>query len=477
MIRTRFAPSPTGSMHIGNLRTALYTYLIAKNKGGKFVLRIEDTDQVRFVEGATEIIYNTLKTMGLLHDEGPDVGGNYGPYTQSERIGSYMKYAVELVESKKAYYCFCTKERLETLTDEKQDIMQYDRHCLSLNDEEIKKNLDNNTAFVIRQIIPEGSTTFVDEGFGEITVDNATLDDQVLIKSDGFATYNFANVIDDHLMEITHVVRGSEYLSSTPKYNLLYEAFEWKVPIYVHLPLIVNQDGAKMSKRRGDGSVEDLMAEGFLPEAILNYIALLGWSPANNQEVFSLEELTKVFDTKRISKSPSAFDIVKLTWFNGEYFKKMDSDEFFKLSENIVKASVKKACVDCKKLSDMVKSRISFVKEIPELLDFIDALPEYSTKAYIHKKMKTTEENSLISLKEALEVLKSQEDFSEKSLHDAVFELIEKMEIKNGLMLWPLRAALSGKESSPCGAIELLEILGKEESLRRIEKGIKMLSK
>ena len=476
MIRTRFAPSPTGSMHIGNLRTALYEYLIAKNKGGKFILRIEDTDQERLVEGSVEIIYNTLKMVGLKHDEGPDIGGDFGPYVQSERKSMYLDYALELVKNKKAYYCFCTKERLSTLIGEKQDIMQYDRHCLNLCEEEINKKLESNANYIIRQIIPEGSTTFTDEVYGEITVENSTLDDQVLIKSDGFATYNFANVVDDHLMQITHVVRGSEYLSSTPKYNLLYNAFGWEIPKYVHLPLIVNQDGAKLSKRKGDASFEDLIEDGFLPEAILNYIALLGWAPSDNQEFFTLEELVNVFDVKGLSKSPSAFDIQKLTWMNGEYIKKMSDEDFFAISANIIKSSIKKEGVDYKKLSNMVKPRINFVKDINELLNFIDELPNYSTELYIHKKMKTTKENSLVSLKEALEALKKQENFTEDALHEAIFNLISKMDIKNGLMLWPIRTALSGKESSPCGAIELLELLGKNESLKRIEKGIEMLS-
>ncbi len=344
MIRTRFAPSPTGYMHIGNLRTALYEYLIAKNKGGAFVLRIEDTDQNRLVEGSVDVIYNTLKLAGIQHDEGPDIGGEYGPYVQSERMGSYMEYAVQLVKEKKAYYCFCTKERLDNLQVEGSEdgIKSYDRHCFDLTEEEVNENLKNNVPFVIRQYIPEGETTFSDEVYGDITVQNKEIDDQILIKSDGMPTYNFANVIDDHLMNITHVVRGSEYLSSTPKYNLLYNAFNWEIPTYVHLPLILNQNGEKLSKRKGDASFEDLIKMGFLPDAIINYIALLGWAPSDNNEFFTLEELIKCFDPKNISKSPSAFDTQKLTWLNGEYIKRMEEDTFFELAKPYLEESVRK---------------------------------------------------------------------------------------------------------------------------------------
>lgn len=477
MIRTRFAPSPTGYMHIGNLRTALYEFLIAKNKGGTFVLRIEDTDQNRLVDGAVDVIYNTLKIAGLSHDEGPDIGGEYGPYIQSERKDSYMKYALELIEKKQAYRCFCTKERLDSeLTIEgEQGIKSYDRHCLHLTDEEINKNLADNIPFVIRQLIPDGETTFSDEVYGDITVKNKEIDDQILIKSDGMPTYNFANVIDDHLMNITHVVRGSEYLSSTPKYNLLYKAFGWEIPVYVHLPLILNQSGEKLSKRRGDASFEDLLEEGFLPDAIINYIALLGWAPDDNNEFFTLDELIKSFNPKNISKSPSAFDKVKLTWLNGEYFKKMDDDKFFELSKPYLEQAIKSENIDLKYVSSIVKTRISFVHELVDLVKFIDNYEKYDLDLFIHKKMKTDREISKDSLIKILPVIENQEDFSLDALHNVVFAEIEKIGIKNGQMLWPLRTALTGEPTSPCGAIDLLVLLGKNESISRIKQSIEML--
>ena len=477
MIRTRFAPSPTGYMHIGNLRTALYEYLIAKSKGGKFILRIEDTDTQRLVEGSVDIIYNTLKVAGLTHDEGPDIGGPFGPYVQSERRGMYMDYAKELVAKGEAYYCFCTKARLEGLHKENEEGSGYDNHCRTLNKDEIDKNLADGIPFVIRQKIPIGKTTFTDVVFGDITVENDTLDDQVLMKSDGYPTYNFANVVDDHLMAITHVVRGAEYLSSTPKYNLLYTAFGWEIPTYVHLTLILNQDGAKLSKRRGDASFEDLLAQGYLPEAIINYIALLGWSPGDNREFFTLKELEECFDIKGLSKSPSAFDTAKLTWMNGEYFKKMDSQIFYEMALPYLKEAVKTPNADFKMLSEIVRTRISLLSDIKELLDFIDVLPEYSTELYIHKKMKTDESISLESLKKALPFIeKLDEPWENDSLYTKIMELVAALDIKNGQMLWPVRTALSGKPSSPCGASELMVILGKEESIARIKKAIEMLS-
>ena len=474
MIRTRFAPSPTGYMHIGNLRTALYEYLIAKHEGGKFLLRIEDTDVERFVEGATDVIYNTLKLVNLQHDEGPDVGGPYGPYVQSERKEIYMVYAKKLIDTRAAYYCFCTKERLEALPKDEAGIGGYDNHCRGLDP---KENLEKGLSFVIRQRIPEGKTTFNDLVFGDITVDNAELDDQVLIKSDSYPTYNFANVVDDHLMEITHVVRGVEYLSSAPKYNLLYEAFGWEIPKYVHLTHIVNQDGAKLSKRRGDASFEDLLAMGYLPEAVMNYIALLGWSPGDTREFFTLDELVEAFDIKGLSKSPSAFDINKLTWMNGEYFKKMDAGKFYEMALPVLKDAVKKEGADYKALAEIVRTRISLLKEIPELLDFIDALPEYGKDLYIHKKMKTDAEISLEALKKAIAYA---QDHPEPWDNDGVFaglsELAEKEGMKNSQILWPVRTALSGKPSSPCGASELMVLLGKDESIKRMKKGIEILS-
>ncbi len=477
MIRTRFAPSPTGYMHIGNLRTALYEFLIAKNKGGAFVLRIEDTDQNRQVDGAVEIIYNTLRIAGLKHDEGPDIGGNYGPYVQSERKDSYMEYALQLIDKKLAYRCFCTKERLdsELQIEGEEGIKSYDRHCLHLSQEEIDENLKNNVPFVIRQFIPEGSTTFSDEVYGDITVQNKEIDDQILIKSDGMPTYNFANVIDDHLMDITHVVRGSEYLSSTPKYNLLYEAFGWEIPAYVHLPLILNQSGEKLSKRKGDSSFEDLLAEGFIPEAIINYIALLGWAPEGNNEFFTLEELIDCFNPKHISKSPSAFDKVKLTWLNGEYIKKMDEDKFFELAKPYLEKSIKTEGIDLKYVSSIVKTRVNFVHELVDLVKFIDVFEDYDLELFDHKKMKTDKEISKESLIQVLPVIEAHNDFTLDSLHEIIFAKIEEMEIKNGQMLWPLRTALTGEPTSPCGAVDLLVLLGKEESIKRLKKSIEML--
>lgn len=476
MVRTRFAPSPTGYMHIGNLRTAVYEYLIAKSEGGKFILRIEDTDQSRLVEGSIDVIYNTLKTAGLRHDEGPDIGGDYGPYIQSERKSNYLKYALELIDKNKAYYCFCDKERLDALqTDGTKDIAKYDRHCLNLSKEEISKNLENNFPYVIRQVIPDGKTTFTDLVYGEITVDNTELDDQILIKSDGLPTYNFANVIDDHLMLITHVIRGSEYLSSTPKYNLLYDAFGWDIPAYIHLPLVLNENGEKLSKRKGDASFEDLIEMGFLPEAIINYIALLGWSPSDNNEFFTLEELVKAFNTKGLSKSPSVFDKQKLTWMNGEYFKKMDFDKFYLLAEKCIMDSIKTPGINLKKIAEMVQSRIQFVHEIPALVDFIDRLPDYSTELYLHKKMKTTEEIALSGLEASLPMLQEVDDWTNDNLYNEIIKLVEHLGLKNSQILWPIRTALSGKPTSPCGASELAELLGKEETVNRINIAINKL--
>ena len=480
MIRTRFAPSPTGYMHIGNLRTALYEYLIAKSQGGKFVLRIEDTDRERFVDGATDIIYNTLKLSGIKHDEGPDVGGPYGPYVQSERKNDYLKYALELVEKGEAYYCFCTKERLDSLKSETsghEQVAKYDRHCLSLSKEEIAQKLADGTPYVIRQKIKDGTTTFHDEVYGDITVPNADLEDQILIKSDGYPTYNFANVIDDHNMHITHVVRGDEYLSSTPKYNLLYDAFGWDIPTYIHLPPVMKDQHSKLSKRNGDASFQDLLEKGYLPEAIINYIALLGWSPSVNCEIFTIDELVEAFDIKGLSKSPAIFDPVKLTWMNGEYIKKLDFDKFYSLAEPVLKASVKTDGIDLKKLASYVQTRIGTINEIADMVDFVDELPKYETSLYVHKKMKTTEEMCLEHLKKAVPVLEGLDEWTNESIYNALIALIGELGIKNGQMLWPVRTALSGKPTSPCGASELAELLGREESLKRLNKGIEMLTK
>ena len=478
MIRTRFAPSPTGYMHIGNLRTALYEYLIAKSNNGSFILRIEDTDQERLVEGSTDVIYNTLKMSNIIHDEGPDIGGDYGPYIQSQRKNDYLEYAKELVKKGEAYYCFCTKERLEDLKNSATDsnIVKYDRHCLNLTDDEVQENLKNNIPYVIRQKIKAGSTTFHDEVYGSITVENAEMEDQILIKADGFPTYNFANVIDDHNMNITHVVRGAEYLSSTPKYNLLYDAFDWQIPIYVHLPAVMKDERNKLSKRNGDASFQDLIDKGYLPEAIVNYIALLGWSPSINQEIFTMDELISEFNIKGISKSPSIFDINKLAWMNSEYIKKMNFDKFYSWAEPELKASISRNDIDLKKVASYIQSRISTLKDIPKLVSFIDNLPDYSTELYIHKKMKTTEEICLNNLKVVLPIIKDIQTWDNSTIYDTIVELIKEMGIKNGQMLWPIRTALSGEPSSPCGASELAELLGKEDTINRIERGIELLS-
>lgn len=479
-IRTRYAPSPTGKMHVGNLRSALYEFLVAKHDGGDFMLRIEDTDQERYVEGATEIIYRTLEKTGLIHDEGPDKDGGYGPYVQSERMqtGIYMKYAKELVEKGEAYYCFCDKERLSSLKTEiveGKEIMIYDKHCLSLSKEEVEANLAEGKPFVIRQNIPnEGTTTFHDELYGDITVENAELDDMILIKSDGYPTYNFANVVDDHTMNITHVVRGNEYLSSSPKYVRLYDAFGWEVPVYIHLPLITDENHKKLSKRSGHSSFEDLIEQGFVTEAIVNYVALLGWSPEDNCEIFTLDELIKNFDYRRISKSPAVFDIVKLRWMNSEYLKAMDFDTFYEMAEPYLKQALTKD-FDLKKIAAMVKTRIEVFPDIAEHVDFFEALPEYDVAMYTHKKMKTDAASSLEVLKEVLPILEAQEDYSNDGLYQALVKYVEEKGCKNGYVMWPIRTAVSGKQMTPAGATEIMEVLGKEESLSRIRKGITLL--
>ncbi len=478
-IRTRFAPSPTGRMHVGNLRTALYEYLIAKHENGDFILRIEDTDQEREVEGAVDIIYRTLEKTGLKHDEGPDKDKGFGPYVQSERVksGLYMEYAKKLVEQGDAYYCFCDKERLESLKQvvEGKEIVVYDKHCLHLSKEEVQANLDAGKPFVIRQNVPnEGTTTFHDELYGDITVDNSELDDMILIKSDGFPTYNFANVIDDHLMEITHVVRGNEYISSSPKYQRLYDAFGWESPKYIHLGLITDENHKKLSKRSGHSSFEDLLEQGFLTEAIINYIALLGWSPEDNNEFFTLDELVKAFDYKKINKSPSVFDVNKLRWMNGEYIKKMDFDDFYKMAEPYLKEVLTKD-FDLKKIANMVKTRIEVFPDIKDHVDFFETLPEYDPEMYVHKKMKTTKESSLEVLKDILPVLEACDDYSNDALYQTLLKYVEEKEVKNGYVMWPIRTAVSGKQMTPAGATEIMEVLGKEESLKRIRKGIELL--
>ena len=479
-IRTRFAPSPTGRMHVGNLRTALYAYLIAKHEGGDFILRIEDTDQERLVEGAVDIINRTLEKTGLVHDEGPDKDGGCGPYVQSERqaAGIYLEYAKKLIDKGEAYYCFCDKERLESLrtTIAGKEISIYDKHCLHLSKEEVEANLAAGKPYVIRQNNPtEGTTTFEDEIYGDITVDNSELDDMILIKSDGFPTYNFANVVDDHLMGITHVVRGNEYLSSSPKYNRLYEAFGWDVPVYVHCPLITDESHQKLSKRSGHSSFEDLLEQGFLTEAVVNFVALLGWSPADNQEIMSLEELVEKFDYHHMSKSPAVFDYTKLKWMNGEYIKKLDFDTFYEMAEPYIKEVVTKD-YDLKKIAKMVQSRIEIFPDIKEHIDFFEELPEYSVDMYIHKKMKTNAQTSLEVLTEILPVLEAQEDYSNDALYAVLCDYVAQKGCKNGYVMWPIRTAVSGKQMTPGGATELMEVLGKEESIARIKKGIELLN-
>jgi len=480
-MRTRFAPSPTGYMHIGNLRTALYEYLIAKSNGGKFILRIEDTDQERYVEGAMDAIFNTLEMTGIKYDEGPYVGGDYGPYIQSERLHLYKKYAQELVDKGEAYYCFCTKERLDSLKKsaaELGDALNYDRHCFYLDKEEVEKNLRNNVPHVIRQKMPtEGTTTFHDVVYGDITIENKTLEDQVLLKSDGYIQHTTLQIVDDHLMKITHVVRGNEYLSSTPKYNLLYSAFGWEIPTYIHLPPVMKDQHTKLSKRHGDASFQDLVERGYLPKAILNYIALLGWSPKDTEEIFTLEELEKSFNLDGLSKSPAIFDIEKLTWMNGEHIRRMDLDEFYDVARPYIEKGTNSSLTEeqMKKIAGLIQKRTEVLTEIPGKISFFAELPDYDIQIYVHKKMKTDLENSLTYLKEGFDYLKEAQDFTSNSLYEGIKELAAKLGCKNSQILWPMRTALSGVEVSPGGATEIAEILGKEESLKRMEYGISKL--
>ena len=481
-VRTRFAPSPTGYMHVGNLRTALYTWLIARRHHGKFILRIEDTDQGRLVEGATDVIYRTMAECGLDHDEGPDVGGPVGPYVQSERRDLFGKYAKLLCEKGGAYYCFCQKgEEEETpAEDEGKEIRKHVCACRDLPLDEALRRVEAGEPFVIRQRIPhEGTTTFHDASFGDITVENKELEDQVLLKSDGLPTYNFANVVDDHLMGITHVVRGTEYLSSAPKYNLLYQAFGWEVPTYVHCSPVMRDAQHKMSKRSGDPSYEDLIRAGYLTPAVLNYVALLGWSPKGElaeQEFFTLPELVKAFDISGISKSPAVFDINKLRWMNAEYMKKLTPEEFFTKAEPWLKKAVTSPAIDLRKVAALVQSRCEILSDLPERVDFLDRLPEYETELYVHKKSKTNLENSLDTLRTLLPVLEAQEDWSNEGLYERLVALAAEKEVKNSVILWPLRVALSGKASTPGGATELASLLGKEASIARVKKGIELLS-
>lgn len=475
-VRTRFAPSPTGQMHIGNLRTALYEYLIAKSHNGSFILRIEDTDRKRYVEGALDTILKTLDKTGLCPDEGPGIGGDYGPYIQSKRKSIYPEYAEKLIERGEAYYCFCSTQRLSDLKQkcEKEGrTFRYDRHCMNLSENEIEYKLSNNEPYVIRQKMPDdGVTVFEDSVYGTIKIENKELEDQILIKSDGMPTYNFAHVVDDHLMKITHVIRGSEYLTSVPKYNLLYKAFGWDIPIYVHLPLITKGPGQKISKRAGDTGFKELISKGYLPEAIINHVALLGWSPGTNQEIFSLSELENTFKIKGISKSPAIFDYNKLNWINGEYIRKMSCDQFHEKALHYYKKVISSNSIDLKKISKILQKRVEVLSEIPEKIDFIEKLPDYDISLFKHKRMKTNAENSLENLKAAITVLKGISDWNEQKIHDELINLVKKTGIKNGQMFWPVRTALTGKRVSPGGALEIADILGKQETIRRLETSI-----
>ncbi len=476
-VRTRFAPSPTGFMHLGGLRTALYSYLYAKQHGGDFILRIEDTDQERFVEGAIDVIYSSLKESGLTYDEGPDIGGNYGPYVQSERKAIYMEYAKKLIELGGAYYCFCSKERLESLTDENGN-RKYDKHCLHLSKEEVQAKLDAGEPFVIRQNIPtEGVSSYDDLVYGTIHVDYSELEDNILIKSDGMPTYNFANVVDDHLMHITHVVRGTEYLSSTPKYNLMYDTFGWERPKYIHLPTIMKDSTRKLSKRYGDANFDDFVNKGYLPEAIINYVALLGWSPKENIEKMTMEQMVELFSLDGVSKSPSIFDDVKLRWLNGEYLKEMSDEDFAKISEPFFKKSKVYGKYDLLKLAALLKTRVEIMSEIPEKINFLEEFGEYDAEMFCHKKMKTDKNLAYSVLPDIKQVLQNAQTFDHDTLHDALMKLSEEKQLKHGQILWPARVALTGKDVTPGGAIEMAVILGKEESLRRIDFSMELLKK
>ncbi len=478
-VRTRFAPSPTGYMHIGNLRTALYTYLIAKKNGGDFILRIEDTDRERYVEGATEVIYKTLRDCGLNWDEGPDVGGEYGPYIQSERMGMYKEYAEKLVETGDAYYCFCDKSSDDDSEEKKPSGAASLNRCACRNCslEEARQRIADGAVPVIRQKIPtEGTTTFHDEIYGDITVPNADLDDQVLLKSDGMPTYNFANVVDDHTMAITHVVRGNEYLSSAPKYNLLYAAFGWEPPVYIHVEHIMKDAQHKLAKRDGDASFQDLINKGYLTEGIMNYILLLGWAPKGEQEIFSLDEMIQAFDLDGISKAPAIFDGLKLKAINAQYVRALPLEKYMEYAEPYIRQTAKREDIELRELCSVLQPRTEVFTDIPEQVDFIDTLPDYDLELYTSKKMKTNPETALVALNKILPVMEGLESFDHDTVHDALFKLIETEGVKNGFILWPLRIALCGKQVSPGGGVELAVILGKDEAIARIKTGIERLA-
>ena len=478
-VRTRFAPSPTGYMHLGNLRSALYTYLFAKANGGKFILRIEDTDQARFVPGAVDVIYRTLKSIGMQWDEGPDIGGDYGPYVQSERKNMYLPYAEQLVKAGKAYYCFCTEEQLAQRREEAQsrgETFKYDKHCLHLSPEEVQRRIAAGEPYVIRQNVPEhGEASFDDVLYGHIAVDCSDLDDMILIKADGMPTYNFANVIDDHTMGITHVMRGNEYLSSTPKYNLLYEAFGWEKPVYIHMTPIMRDASHKLSKRDGDAYFEDYINKGYLKEAIVNYVALLGWNPGDEREFFTMDELIQAFSVNGMSKSPAIFDVNKLTWMNAEYVRRLSPEQFTEYAlPYYEKAGVSAAHAEL--LARILQQRTEIFTQIPEMLDFIPQLPDYDAELFTNKKSKTNPEIAKHVLEIAIEALDALPAWEEQPIHDALLGLAEKEGMKNGTMLWPVRIALAGKQVTPGGAIEIAILLGREESMRRLHIGLDKLS-
>ena len=478
-VRTRFAPSPTGYMHLGNLRTALYTYLWARRNGGKFILRIEDTDQEREVPGAVDLIYKSLKIAGLSHDEGPDIGGPCGPYVQSERKDMYLPYAKQLIESGHAYYCFCTRERLEEAraeAEKKGETFKYDKHCLHMSKEEIQRRLDAGEPYVIRQNIPTtGKAGFDDVIYGHVEVDCDTLDDNILIKADGLPTYNFANVIDDHLMGITHVMRGNEYLSSAPKYNLLYEAFGWQPPVYVHLTPVMANAQRKLSKRKGDPSFEDLLNEGYLTDAIINYLVLLGWSPRGEREFYTLRELEECFDLEGLSKSPSIFDTVKLNWFNAEYIRKLDPEKYLELATPWLNKTLDPEKFDYHRLGELLQSRTEVFNQLPGMVEFLAKMPEFENDLYVNKKQKTTLDVARQALAFVKPVLESIENWTEAEIHDRVMEAIPASGMKNGQVLWPLRIAISGQLSTPGGAFEIAYLLGKEETLKRLSASMEKL--
>ena len=478
-VRTRFAPSPTGYMHLGNLRSALYTYLFAKANGGKFILRIEDTDQSRYVPGAVDVIYRTLKSIGMQWDEGPDIGGDFGPYVQSERKNMYLPYAEQLVKAGKAYYCFCTEEELAARREEaakRGETFKYDKHCLHLSPEEVQRRIAAGEPYVIRQNVPEhGEASFDDVLYGHIAVDCSDLDDMILIKADGMPTYNFANVIDDHTMGITHVMRGNEYLSSTPKYNLLYEAFGWEKPVYIHMTPIMRDATHKLSKRDGDAYFEDYLNKGYLKEAIVNYVALLGWNPGDEREFFTMDELIHAFSVGGMSKSPAIFDVNKLTWMNAEYVRRLTPEQFTEYAlPYYEKAGV--SAKHAELLARILQQRTEIFTQIPEMLDFIPELPDYDAELFTNKKSKTNPEIAKHVLEIAIDALDALPAWEEQPIHDVLLGLAEKEGMKNGTMLWPVRIALAGKQVTPGGAIEIAILLGREESMRRLHVGLDKLS-